>query len=351
MPLYMDIHTVDSDDFSVEDVVKAHMEDLDIQEQFGVTQLKYWVNEPAKTLFCLMEGPNKEACHEVHVQSHGNTACNIIEVSDNEYNLFMGVGTHVNDLAHTQKGELDTGYRTILLTNLVCFTENADWYSKEIHNLIDRFNGVVILEPSNQLMASFIYAKDAIACATSIKTLLQSTDENVEFSLAVVSGRPVDEEGEKLFEDSKRKVQGLCSLGLTGRVYIDQESQILAVKEDEAQKQMENIVVIYEEDMKFSQQLSDLLPENLTKGDFKSEDIFTSLGISKSQAYRKVKSLTGMAPNQLIQESRLQKALLKLSNPSESIAEVAYETGFNSPTYFTRVFKKRFGVLPSDYLR
>jgi len=103
--------------------------------------------------------------------------------------------------------------------------------------------------------------------------------------------------------------------------------------------------------MKFSQQLSDLLPENLTKGDFKSEDIFTSLGISKSQAYRKVKSLTGMAPNQLIQESRLQKALLKLSNPSESIAEVAYETGFNSPTYFTRVFKKRFGVLPSDYLR
>ena len=107
MPLYMDIHTVDSDAFSVEDVVKAHMEDLAIQEKFGVTQLKYWVNEKAKTIFCLMQGPDKEACHQVHAQSHGNTACNIIEVSDNEYNLFMGLGTEVNDLAKTESGNLD----------------------------------------------------------------------------------------------------------------------------------------------------------------------------------------------------------------------------------------------------
>lgn len=41
MPLDMDIHTVDSENFSVENMVKAHMEDLAIQEKFGVTQLKY----------------------------------------------------------------------------------------------------------------------------------------------------------------------------------------------------------------------------------------------------------------------------------------------------------------------
>ena len=64
MPLYMDIHTVDADDFSAEDVVKAHMEDLAIQDRFGVKQIKYWVNENAKTIFCLMTGPNKEACHK-----------------------------------------------------------------------------------------------------------------------------------------------------------------------------------------------------------------------------------------------------------------------------------------------
>ena len=100
MPLYMDIHVVDSDEFSAEDVVKAHMEDLAIQDRYGVRQLKYWVNEDAKTIFCLMQGPDKESCNLVHLKSHGNTACNIIEVSDNEYNLFMGQGTDVNDLAY-----------------------------------------------------------------------------------------------------------------------------------------------------------------------------------------------------------------------------------------------------------
>ncbi len=45
MPLYMDIHNVDSDNFTVEDVVKAHMEDLAVEEKFGVTQHKYWVNQ------------------------------------------------------------------------------------------------------------------------------------------------------------------------------------------------------------------------------------------------------------------------------------------------------------------
>ena len=101
MPLYMDIHKVDSDVFTVEDVVKAHMKDLAIQAKFGVIQIKYWVNVKAKTLFCLMEGPNKEACNLVHKESHGNTAYNIIEVFDDEYNLFLGTGKSVNDLAHT----------------------------------------------------------------------------------------------------------------------------------------------------------------------------------------------------------------------------------------------------------
>jgi len=68
MPLYMDIHTVDSDELSAEDVVKAHMEDLAIEDKFGVKQLKYWVNEQGKTIFCLMEGPSKEACNQVHLE-------------------------------------------------------------------------------------------------------------------------------------------------------------------------------------------------------------------------------------------------------------------------------------------
>jgi len=352
MPLYMDIHTVDSDTFSVEDVVKAHMEDLAVQERFGVVQLKYWVNVDAKTLFCLMEGPDKEACHQVHKQSHGNTACNIIEVSDNEYNLFMGVGTQLNDLAQTQSGELDSGYRTILLTNIVCFSNNRKSHIKEVHKLIEKHNGVLILDPCNEIMVSFIYASDAISCALAIDELLKLIPDRFEFNLAVFSGRPVDEEGNKLFEETKMKVQGLCSLGLTNMMYLDREAKLLSDKDFRTSKPLYNsFMLVKNEDVKLLLQLSEILNKSLISSEIKIQDLCTSLSLSKSQVNRKIKSLTGVSPNQLIQESRLQKAVNGLTESSNTIAEIAYESGFNSPAYFTRVFKKRFGLLPTEFPR
>lgn len=352
MPLYMDIHTVDADTFSVEDVVKAHMEDLSIQSKFGVTQLKYWVNEEAKTLFCLMEGPDKEACHQVHKQSHGNTACNIIEVSDNEYNLFMGVGTEVNDLAKTQSGHLDTGYRTILLANIVPITGNREHYFSEVRQLIEKFNGVLVLEPGNELMVSFIYASEAILCANAIQKLLDSTQDKVEYNLAIGSGRPVDEQGANMFEETKKKVQCLCSLGLSKKMYLDEETRILMEKEFRAAKvEHTRFTLVHKDDFKLALALSKMLARNLTQPDFNSTQLTHSLALSKSQAYRIIKSLTGMAQNKLIHESRLQRAINQMTQSKKTIAEIAYESGFNSPTYFSRAFRKRFEISPKDFGR
>ncbi|MCF7568468.1 DUF4242 domain-containing protein [Sabulilitoribacter arenilitoris] len=346
----MDIHTVDSDEFSAEDVVKAHMEDLAIQDQFGVKQLKYWVNEQAKTIFCLMEGPDKDACNQVHLQSHGNTACNIIEVADNEYNLFMGQGTDVDDLAKTDSGELDPGYRTILLTNIVSFTKKEQDHLKRIMEVIKEHNGIIVREPDHQTMATFMYANDAISCATSIKNLLDKASDNLEFNLAVVSGKPVDEEGETFFEETKLRVNGLCALGLNSQLYLDKETIVLSDKEMSDQKEKQNnFTILDSDDLLFSMNLSKIVSDNFTRSDFTTEDLFNALGLSKSQASRKIKSLTNMAPNQLIQESRLLRAVSTMIKANKTIAEIGYESGFNSPTYFTRVFKKRFGVSPTDF--
>ena len=352
MPLYMDIHTVDSDSLSVEDVVKAHMEDLAIQDKFGVTQLKYWVNEEAKTLFCLMKGPDKEACHQVHKQSHGNTACNIIEVSDNEYNLFMGVGTDIHDLALTQSGELDTGYRTILLTNLIHFSKNRKYYTNKIHEIIKQHNGVLTLEPCNDFMVSFIYASDAISCAISIENLLCSSVDKIEFNLAISSGRPVDEQGKIFFEETKMNVLSLCSLGITNKMFLDIESKILSVKENHSENlEFNNFKIVDKNEINFLIKLCKQLHQNLLNTEYKNNDLITSLGLSKSQAYRKIKSLTGFALNQLFQESRLQEAINNITQNNKTVAETAFESGFNSPTYFTRTFKKRFKISPTEFLK
>lgn len=352
MPLFMDIHTVDSDAFTVEDVVKAHMEDLAIQDKFGVKQLKYWVNVDAKTIFCLMEGPDKEACNEVHKQSHGNTACNIIEVSDDEYNLYLGIGKDHNDLAQTEAGEIDTGYRTILLMNYIDVKGNFSRYVNIVNKIIEQHNGVLIVQPNNAVMATFIFASDAINCSKAIKKALTPIPDDFEFVMALASGRPVDEKGDNLFEETKQKVRHLCALGLLNTIYIDAETKTLSQKEHTPSAIQQTVFyVVGNEEFKFLYHLYTALESNLYNASFKSSSLPSILGHSKSKAYRKISSLTGMAPNQLIQEMRLRKSLNRIIQDGCTIAEIAYGLGFNSSTYFAKVFKKRYHIQPTLFAR
>jgi AraC-like DNA-binding protein len=57
----------------------------------------------------------------------------------------------------------------------------------------------------------------------------------------------------------------------------------------------------------------------------------------------------GIAPNELIQEIKLRYALITLKNSSKTVAEIGYGHGFNSPTYFSRAFLKRFGLSPTSF--
>jgi AraC-like DNA-binding protein len=75
------------------------------------------------------------------------------------------------------------------------------------------------------------------------------------------------------------------------------------------------------------------------------------LGYSKSKLYRSMIPITGKSPNTFIKEYRLNKALQLLNNQALNISEIAFETGFNSPTYFTRAFKKQFGLLPTNFAK
>jgi AraC-like DNA-binding protein len=72
------------------------------------------------------------------------------------------------------------------------------------------------------------------------------------------------------------------------------------------------------------------------------------LALSKSKLYRELKVLTGYSPNQLLQEMKLRGAASDLLKGELPVSQVAYDNGFNSPTYFTRTFKLRFGMLPTE---
>jgi hypothetical protein len=81
MPLFMDVHNK-VEGATAEAVAGAHQKDLEIQEQYGVKYLKYWLDESTGRIFCLVEAPNKEAAIRVHREAHGLLADEIFEVTE-----------------------------------------------------------------------------------------------------------------------------------------------------------------------------------------------------------------------------------------------------------------------------
>ncbi|WP_111709467.1 nickel-binding protein [Lutibacter citreus] len=352
MPLYMDFHKLGSGEIKLDDLIKAHAADVAIQEEYGVFEKKYWVNIETKTLFCLTQAPNKEVCNEVHKKSHGNTACNIIEVSEEEFSMYLGVGTSKNDLAHTLSGELDSGYRTLLMLSIYDFTGNYNHYIIKIQKLIQNYNGVIVMQPTEDIKASFISASEAVICAISIFELLKSIPDFYLNKLSIVTGKPVDELGDNLYEEANKKVEQLNKIGSSNYIYIDTYTKLLSDKEsDTVKRNQKYIKVISELNFSFLDELLNVLNSELYNSDFKSVQLYTPLGLSKSQAYRNIKALTRMSPNKFIQELRLRKSLDMLKLNNKTIAEIAYDLGFNSPTYFTRVFKRRYRMLPTVFAR
>ena len=81
MPLFMDVHDMDGG-VSAGDVAKAHQADLDTQGKYGVEYKRYWVDEKAGKIFCLVEAPDAEAANTVHREAHGLVAQQIFEVTE-----------------------------------------------------------------------------------------------------------------------------------------------------------------------------------------------------------------------------------------------------------------------------
>ena len=81
MPMFLDVHTMEGG-VSADDVAKAHQADLATQEKHGVKYLRYWVDENAGKIFCLVDAPDAEAANKVHREAHGLVADEIYEVSE-----------------------------------------------------------------------------------------------------------------------------------------------------------------------------------------------------------------------------------------------------------------------------
>lgn len=91
--------------------------------------------------------------------------------------------------------------------------------------------------------------------------------------------------------------------------------------------------------------------DNMSNPELTVEMLAEQLASSRSQVYRKIKSLTGQSANEMIRKIRLDMAKKLLQEENMNVNEICYQVGFSSPSYFTKCFKEEFGESPSNYLK
>jgi class 3 adenylate cyclase len=225
---------------TAEDLAKAHASDLEVQKKYGVSYLKYWVNDSCGKAFCLVDAPNAEAANHVHREAHGMVAEKIIEVQPELAEGFLG-GGKVNAVgAALIPGGVadarDPGIRTVLFTDIVGSTTLTQQVGDEaamdllhVHDTIVRnaladLGGREVKHTGDGIMASFVSAAAAIKCATRIqRELTKHCEKNRECPLKLrigaAAGEPV-EHHDDLFGSTVQLAARLCAHALPEQILV-----------------------------------------------------------------------------------------------------------------------------------
>ena len=362
MPIYMDVHIVPG--VKAKDVAEAHSKDVLVQKDHDCKCMTYWIDEVRETIFCLIEAPHKEAVIEMHNKAHGLIPHQIIEVNSSVVESFLG---RIYDPAEAETTDdglkvfSDPSFRILVVTVindpvLLQYKLGKEKASELLnkHNHIVRRNlalygGREVEQEGSGFIISFSSAAKAVACAQAIQKEMPVADADLlGFKISINSGEPI-ETSHKLFGDTIQLAQHMCAVAKYFQVALASSVKALVAK-DYFQNSVNNFLTLAPQDEELLKSLFDILEAHWQDSDFDVDDYCQAMAMSKSQLYRKTIALTGLSPNLLIKEFRLEKAKELMKKQYYNISQVTFDAGFTSPSYFTKCFKKKYGLLPVNYV-
>ncbi len=219
----------------------AHEKDLEVQKKYGVNYRKYWVNEEAGKVFCLVDAPNAEAARCVHHEAHGLVADKIIEITPPELAESLIGASEVSPsgavlMPGGSANDRDPGVRTVLFTDIVDSTaltqllgDEAAMSMLDLHNRIVRkalseSGGREVKHTGDGIMASFHSAASAVKCAIQIQSDLGQHEENrgdrpVKIRIGAAAGEPVEQHND-LFGCTVQLASRLCSAASPEQILV-----------------------------------------------------------------------------------------------------------------------------------
>jgi AraC-like DNA-binding protein len=100
----------------------------------------------------------------------------------------------------------------------------------------------------------------------------------------------------------------------------------------------------------FLEKLQDTINQNISNQDLDVEHLAEKMNMSRPTLYRKIKSISNLSPNELINLARLKKAAELLNEGLLKIYEISEMVGYSSQSHFGRNFAKQFGMSPTEYV-
>ena len=135
-------------------------------------------------------------------------------------------------------------------------------------------------------------------------------------------------------------------------------SQITSEIAEKEREDAEKAKTLHESDFAFmASQINDkvtakilkYVTENMGNPDLKIDDIAEAMGMSRSVLYAKIKQSVSMTPIDFVRHIRIMRASELLQQTDDTLASISFEVGFSDPKYFSKVFKKEMGIVPSEY--
>ncbi len=304
--------------------------------------------------------------HATFIEMDGDD--HLFWVGDTE-EVLNHMNSFITDQPSTQSHEKQL--LTIVGARLLSDTEVYPECEEFIHNLIAQYKGKHIHHNQEMLIASFEGPSKAVHF--SLDLLDAAKNKGIDAAIGIDMKEVAVQEAHYVSERTENYVNSLLKeiqpnqifitytvkylLSGTGLTFEEKSTifdmitcdpiPLFGVSDPDRLNANEQVTSDVPQKDTFLEMVLNCINKHLTNESFNVTTLCRSIGTSERQLQRKLKTTTNKTPNQLISSVRMYKAKELLRSQQYNIAEVAYQVGFTSPSYFTKKFKEEFGTSPS----
>ncbi len=204
------------------------------------------------------------------------------------------------------------------------------------------------IEMTKELRADMTTSHIPIVLLTA-KTSIESKLEGLEYGADDYITKPFSATYLKARVENllsqRRKLQSLYRDNLMNNTHVSS----LSTSEETATAEEEKLPDMSPNDRKFMDKLVELMEANMDNGDLVVDDLVREVAVSRSVFFKKLKTLTGLAPIEFIKEMRINRAAQLIETGEFNMTQISYMVGINDPRYFSKCFKSKLGMTPTEY--